>query len=68
MNQEMTRTPALAKRVIADRNARWSDWIAERMKAPGTVFFAVGGGHLGGPGNVRELLAKRGMKVERIAY
>lgn len=68
MNQEMARTPALAKRLIADRNARWSDWIAERMKTPGTVFFAVGGGHLGGPGNVRELLAKRGIRVERVAY
>jgi uncharacterized protein YbaP (TraB family) len=68
LNQEMARTPALAKRLIVDRNARWSEWIAKRMRAPGTVFFAVGGGHLGGPGNVRELLAKRGLKVRRVAY
>lgn len=68
MNEEMNRTPALAKRLIADRNVRWADWIAERMKKPGTVFFAVGGGHLGGPGNVRQLLAKRGLKAQRVVY
>ena len=68
MNQEMARTPALAKRMIADRNARWTDWIAARMARPGTVFFAVGGGHLGGKGNVRELLAGRRIKVERVGY
>jgi uncharacterized protein YbaP (TraB family) len=68
MNEEMARTPALAKRLIADRNARWTDWIVERMKAPGTVFFAVGGGHMGGKGSVRELLARRRVKVVRVAY
>jgi len=68
MNAEMRRTPDLAKRLIADRNARWAVWIAERMKAPGTIFFAVGAGHLGGPGNVRELLAKWGLKAVRIRY
>lgn len=68
MNVEMRRTPELAKRLIADRNARWAGWIAERMKAPGTLFFAVGAGHLGGAGNVRELLARRGVQARRIQY
>jgi uncharacterized protein YbaP (TraB family) len=68
LNAEMSKTPALAKRLLFDRNARWAEWIGERMKAPGTVFVAVGAGHLGGKGNVRELLAGKGMKVERIAY
>lgn len=68
MNAEMRRTPDLAKRLITDRNARWAGWIADRMKAPGTVFLAVGAGHLGGAGNVRELLARRGLKAVRIRY
>jgi len=68
MNREMLRTPAMAKALIADRNAAWAGWIAERMKMPGTVFFAVGGGHLGGTGNVRDLLARRGIRVERVDY
>jgi hypothetical protein len=68
MNAEMNRTPALAKRLIADRNARWADWIVKRMDQPGVVFVAVGAGHLGGKGNVRELLARRGLKAKRILY
>ncbi|MES2444682.1 MAG: TraB/GumN family protein [Pseudomonadota bacterium] len=68
LNAEMAKTPELAKRFLFDRNARWTDWIAERMKAPGTVFVAVGAGHLGGKGNVRELLARRGLRVERVVY
>ena len=68
LNTALAGSPALAKRMLFDRNARWADWIAERMKAPGTVFLAVGSGHLGGPGNVRALLAAKGMTVQRIAY
>lgn len=68
LNVEMSKTPALAKRLLFDRNARWAEWLAERMKAPGTVFVAVGAGHLGGKGNVRDLLAAKGLKAKRVAY
>lgn len=66
INEEMAKTPALAKRIIFDRDADWAVWIAGRMKRPGTVFVAVGAGHLGGPGNVRALLADRGIRVTRV--
>ncbi|MBO9712922.1 TraB/GumN family protein [Sphingomonas sp.] len=66
MNAEMSRTPALFKRLIADRNVRWASWIEQRMAKPGVVFVAVGAGHLGGAGNVRELLAAHGLKAVRV--
>jgi DNA-binding CsgD family transcriptional regulator len=39
-----------------------------RMQQPGTVFMAVGAGHLAGKGSVQALLAEKGLKVERVAY
>lgn len=68
VNEELSQAPALAKRLLFDRNADWARWIAHRMYQPGTVFVAVGAGHLGGKGNVRELLAERGLEVERVSY
>lgn len=68
MNAAFTATPALAKRLVADRNRRWADWLVARMDRPGTVFVAVGGGHLGGPGNLRALLAARGLRAIRLAW
>ncbi|MCW3848319.1 TraB/GumN family protein [Sphingomonas sp. LB-2] len=68
LNLSLAESPMLAKRILFDRNARWADWIEQRLKTPGKVFFAVGGGHLGGPGNVRALLAARGIFARRVAY
>lgn len=36
------------------------------MKQPGTVFIAVGAGHLGGKGSVQDLLAKAGHRSRRV--
>lgn len=68
MNEELKATPDLAKALLTDRNARWADWIAQRMARPGTVFIAVGAGHLAGADSVQSFLAKRHLKAKRIAY
>jgi uncharacterized protein YbaP (TraB family) len=68
MNDEMDDTPELASVLLFQRNERWADWISERMKTPGTVFIAVGAGHLAGQDSVQSYLSKRGLTAERIAY
>jgi len=68
MNEDLSRSPELADALLARRNAKWADWLAKRMKAPGTVFVAVGAGHLAGNAGVQAELAKRGLKAERVVY
>ena len=58
--------PAVAKVLLADRNARWAKWIEERLEQPGTVFLAVGAGHLAGPDSVQEKLASAKLVALRI--
>lgn len=65
MNAEMD-DPELYARLLTRRNANWAEWIDRRMDQPGTVFVAVGAGHLAGTGSVQGMLAQRGLKVERI--
>lgn len=66
MNSSLDKTPELAKVLLYDRNRRWADWIVQRMEQPGTVFIAVGAGHLAGKGSVQDDLAQRGLKAERV--
>lgn len=68
MNREMAKSPAMAKLLLEDRNRRWVAVLQERMKQPGTVFVAVGAGHLMGNNSVQALLKEKGIKAERIAY
>ncbi len=68
MNRIAEVSPEVAEALIARRNARWADWVAARMAQPGTVFVAVGAGHLAGEGSVQALLGEKGLKVERVAY
>ena len=65
-DDELKLSPELADALIARRNANWAEWVAKRMAQPGTVFVAVGAGHLAGKGSVEELLARRGLKVVRV--
>ena len=65
MNEGME-DPALYKRLLIDRNTNWTGWIENRLAEPGTVFIAVGAGHLAGTGSVQEQLAARGIEVERV--
>jgi uncharacterized protein YbaP (TraB family) len=65
LNAEVT-DPALYDRLLTQRNAHWAEWILRRLEEPGTVFVAVGAGHLAGRGSVQEQLRERGLKVQRI--
>ncbi|HWU91642.1 MAG TPA: TraB/GumN family protein [Sphingomicrobium sp.] len=68
MNDDLDGQPQLRKTLLTDRNARWADWIVNRMKTPGTVFIAVGAGHLAGEASVIDDLRARHVAVTRIAY
>jgi uncharacterized protein YbaP (TraB family) len=48
------------------RNAAWASWIEARLDQPGTLFMAVGAGHLAGRDSVQELLRARGLASTRI--
>ncbi|WP_370031040.1 TraB/GumN family protein [Qipengyuania mesophila] len=65
MNQGLT-DQVLADALLYDRNARWADWIDTRLDSPGTVFLAVGAGHLAGSRSVQDYLASRGLSVTRV--
>ena len=62
-----SQSPLAYKTLFADRNANWAGWIANRMSQPGTVFVAVGTGHLVGPDSVQRQLAARGISSARIS-
>ena len=68
LNEGLTETPELSKILLNDRNARWAGWIANRLQTPGTVFVAVGAGHLAGKDGVQAKLAQRALIATRIAY
>ncbi|HEX8387640.1 MAG TPA: TraB/GumN family protein [Sphingomonas sp.] len=68
MNDNLDDAPELEKALLTDRNARWAEWIDKRMDQPGTVFMAVGAGHLAGGNAVQTMLAKHGLKAERVKY
>jgi uncharacterized protein len=68
MNDELKSSPEVAKVLLVDRNRNWAQWIKQRMTKPGTVFIAVGAGHLAGPDSVQVQLAKLGLKAERVRY
>lgn len=65
-NASMKETPRLSKVLLTDRNSRWASWIKARMAQPGTVFVAVGAGHLAGSDSVQTMLARGGLKAERV--
>ena len=52
--------------MFAQRNASWASWITQRLQQPGTVFVAVGTGHLVGRDSVQAKLALRGYRSSRI--
>ena len=59
-------TPALRDLILRQRDRAWTDVIARRLARPGTVFVAVGAGHLVGPDSVQAMLAARGIKATRV--
>ncbi len=68
LNENIDHTPETRRLLLTDRNARWAEWVEKRLKQPGTVFMAVGAGHLAGKDSVQDFLAKRNVKVKRIQY
>ena len=67
LNEGMT-DPVLREAMLTRRNANWAKWIDARMAKPGTVFIAVGSGHLAGDGSVQEQLKAYNLTSQRIAY
>ena len=66
MNESLEATPELARVLLTNRNANWAQWIKARLDRPGTVFVAVGAGHLAGKGSVQEQLGALDIKVSRV--
>jgi uncharacterized protein YbaP (TraB family) len=60
------KSPVAYQMLISDRNARWGQWIVDRLDRPGTVFVAVGTGHLAGRHSLQSWLADRGIATNRI--
>ena len=58
--------PRLRRIFLGDRNESWARWIQERMARPGTVFVAVGAGHLAGRDSVQVSLQQRGLIARRV--
>lgn len=66
MNKTLEDDPALYEMMFSSRNRAWAEWVANRLSTPGTVFLAVGAGHLAGRNSVQQLLAERGIASERV--
>ncbi|BBF70346.1 TraB/GumN family protein [Sphingobium sp. 3R8] len=66
MNESLEATPELAQVLLTGRNAHWAKWIKARLDQPGTVFVAVGAGHLAGKGSVQDQLKTLGLRARRL--
>jgi uncharacterized protein YbaP (TraB family) len=60
------KSPDTYRMMFTERNARWADWVRARMQTPGTVFVAVGAGHLVGKDSLLVRLAERGIESKRV--
>ena len=58
--------PNAYRALFVERNARWSNWVAARMRQPGTVFVAIGAAHLAGADSLLVRLAQRGLISRRV--
>ena len=61
-----TSAPDAYRILFVERNARWSNWVAGRMRQPGTAFVAIGAAHLAGDDSLLRLLAQRGLISRRL--
>ena len=53
LDQMRTNAPESYNVMFTQRNTNWANWIARRLEKPGTVFVAVGTGHLAGPDSIQ---------------
>ena len=58
-------SPELYEAILVRRNRDWADQIQTLLAGSGTVFIAVGAGHLAGDDSVQEILEDRGLTVTR---
>lgn len=65
-NRDLRESPELRDALLTRRNANWARWIEQRLATPGTVFVAVGAGHLAGDVSVQRYLEARGIAVRRV--
>ena len=69
MNTAMDKAPEVKRILLAERNERWAAWIKTRLEKPGTVFIAVGAGHLAGKDSVQDYVTKQKIgTVTRVKY
>jgi len=68
MQEDDADSEMLRKVLLVNRNATWADWVQKRMAQPGTVFMAVGAGHLAGKDSVQDLLKAKGIASARVAH
>jgi uncharacterized protein YbaP (TraB family) len=66
LDQLNSAAPDTYRMMFTERNDRWADWVRARMQAPGTVFVAVGAGHLAGKDSLLVRLAERGISSQRV--
>lgn len=66
LNEGLSENAELRRAMLGARNERWAEWIDERMDRPGTVFMAVGAGHLVGPDSVQSFLQRRNIQSQRV--
>jgi uncharacterized protein YbaP (TraB family) len=66
MNEDMEGEQALMERLLWQRNRAWADWVVKRLDTPGTVFVAVGAGHLAGEKRQQADLSAKGVTVSRV--
>lgn len=65
-NEDLSGSPELHEALLKRRNVNWTRWIERRMATPGSVFVAVGAGHLAGADSVVAMLQKNGYRVRRV--
>ncbi|HYJ30409.1 MAG TPA: TraB/GumN family protein [Allosphingosinicella sp.] len=65
-NDEETLSRELREILLTRRNARWAEWLQRRLERPGTIFVAVGAGHLAGDDSVQAMLRRRGLTARRV--
>ncbi len=66
LSQMRLNSPETYDVMFTRRNTHWAGWIAQRLQQPGTVFVAVGVGHLAGPDSVQAKLAELNIRSARI--
>jgi uncharacterized protein YbaP (TraB family) len=59
---------ALHRLLFTTRNVTWANWIRDRLQRPGTVFVAVGAGHLVGRDSVLADLRRMGIRPTRVPH